>query len=137
MSLFANYRADRLSAELNPAGNPGSPLAQKALEKLVGLGPNAIDPIVAAALDCGKEGNRRLRRSIVQAQSTPKRSAPSAADHGVYERPRHVGHRVGLSSSRNYHPARAVGRVGEARHAEQAIIDVIAAQKTRFTVRNC
>jgi hypothetical protein len=48
MSFFANYRADRLIAEVKSSGNPGSPLAQKALEKLVGLGPNAIDPIVAA-----------------------------------------------------------------------------------------
>ena len=48
MSLFANYRADRLIAEVKSSGNPGSPLAQKALEKLVALGPSAIEPIVDA-----------------------------------------------------------------------------------------
>ena len=48
MSLFANYRADRLIAEVKSAGNPDSPLAQKALEKLLALGPSAIDPIVEA-----------------------------------------------------------------------------------------
>ncbi len=46
MSLFANYRADRLIAEVKSSGNPGSPLAQKALEKLVALGSDAIEPIV-------------------------------------------------------------------------------------------
>jgi hypothetical protein len=48
MSLFANYRADRLIAEVKSSGNPASPVAQKALEKLVALGPSAIDPIVGA-----------------------------------------------------------------------------------------
>src|ERR1700730_16953722 len=48
MSLFANYRADRLIAELKSSGNPGSPVAQKTLEKLVALGSDAIEPIVDA-----------------------------------------------------------------------------------------
>jgi hypothetical protein len=43
MTLFANYRADRLIAEVKSSGNPGSPLAQKALEKLIALGSDAID----------------------------------------------------------------------------------------------
>ena len=48
MSLFTNYRADRLIAEVKSSGNPGSPLAQKALEKLGSLGPSAIEPIIEA-----------------------------------------------------------------------------------------
>ena len=48
MSLFANYRADRLIAEVKSSGNPASPVALKALEKLVALGSDAIDPIVDA-----------------------------------------------------------------------------------------
>jgi hypothetical protein len=55
MSLFANYRADRLIAEVKSSGNPGSPTAQKALEKLVALGPNAIDPIVEALATAEKK----------------------------------------------------------------------------------
>ena len=48
MSLFANYRADRLIAELRASGDPASPAAQKAIAKLASLGPNAIDPLVEA-----------------------------------------------------------------------------------------
>src|SRR6202165_6035922 len=48
MSLFANYRADRLIAEVRSSGNPGSPLGQKALEKLVAPRPSPIEPIVEA-----------------------------------------------------------------------------------------
>ena len=48
MTIFANYRADRLIAEVKSSGNPGSPLAQKALEKLGALGSSAIEPIIEA-----------------------------------------------------------------------------------------
>src|ERR1700727_3560987 len=48
MTLFANYRADRLIAEVKSSGNPSSPLALKALEKLIALGSDALDPIVDA-----------------------------------------------------------------------------------------
>src|ERR1700734_1225124 len=48
MSVFANYRADRLIAEIRSTGNPSSPQAQKAFQKLLALGPSAIDPIVDA-----------------------------------------------------------------------------------------
>src|ERR1019366_9139694 len=48
MSFLSNYRADRLIADIKSSGNPTSPVAQKALTRLVALGPKAIDPIVAA-----------------------------------------------------------------------------------------
>src|ERR1700722_17428648 len=85
MSLFANYRADRLIAEVKSSGNPGSPLAQKALEKLVALGPSAIEPIVDAL----------------------KNDPPSAL----------------------------LDALSKPDMPKQAILDVIGAQKARFTVR--
>ena len=54
MSLFANYRADRLIADVRSSGNPASPVAQKALAKLVALGPSAIDPLVEALSNADK-----------------------------------------------------------------------------------
>ncbi len=62
MSLFANYRADRLIAEVKSSGNPASPLAQKALEKLVALGSDAIDPIVDALPRPKKAKRRRMSK---------------------------------------------------------------------------
>jgi hypothetical protein len=55
MSLFANYRADRLIADIKSSANQASPVAQKALDKLIALGPNAIDPIVAALANAEKK----------------------------------------------------------------------------------
>ena len=55
MSLFANYRADRLIADIKSGGNPSGPEAQKALEKLIALGPSAIDPIIVALTTAEKK----------------------------------------------------------------------------------
>ncbi len=54
MSVFANYRADRLIAEIKSTGNPSSPQAQKALQKLLALGSSAIDPIIDALSNAEK-----------------------------------------------------------------------------------
>src|SRR5580658_10545833 len=48
MSLFSNYRADRLIAEIKASGNPNSPETQKAIERLVSIGSSAIDPLIVA-----------------------------------------------------------------------------------------
>jgi hypothetical protein len=48
MAIFGGYRADRLIAEVRESGDPGSPKAKAALEKLRSMGPNAITPIVDA-----------------------------------------------------------------------------------------
>jgi HEAT repeat protein/tRNA A-37 threonylcarbamoyl transferase component Bud32 len=134
MSLFANYRADRLIAEVKSSGNPGSPLAQKALEKLVGLGPNAIDPIVAALTTAEKKETVAYvdaLSKLVDAKTLPHllrtmADANSRATSGIA---------WALSSSRNYPATALLDALAKPDMPKQVIIDVIAAQKTRFTVR--
>jgi hypothetical protein len=70
MSLFANYRADRLIAEVKASGNPGSPLAQKALEKLVALGPSAIEPIIDALATAEKRETLAYVESLARLVDT-------------------------------------------------------------------
>jgi serine/threonine-protein kinase len=135
MSFFANYRADRLIAEVKSSGNPGSPLAQKALEKLVGLGPNAIDPIVTALTTAEKRETLAYVEALsrlIDAKSLPHllktlSEANSRATSGISS---------ALSSSRNYPPGALLEALSKPDMPKQAIIDVIAAQKTRFTVRD-
>jgi eukaryotic-like serine/threonine-protein kinase len=134
MSLFANYRADRLIAEVKSSGNPGSPLAQKALEKLVGLGPNAIDPIVAALTTAEKKETVAYvdaLSKLIDAKTLPHllrtmADANSRATSGIA---------WALSSSRNYPATALLDALAKPDMPKQVIIDVIAAQKTRFTVR--
>ena len=64
--MFANYRADRLIAEIKSSGNPTSPQAQKAFQKLLGLGPSAIEPIIDAL------SNAEKRETIVYVEILAK-----------------------------------------------------------------
>jgi len=134
MSLFANYRADRLIAEVKSSGNPGSPLAQKALEKLVGLGPNAIDPIVAALSTAEKKETVAYvdaLSKLIDAKTLPQLLRIMADANGRAM----SGIAWALSSSRNYPAAALLDALAKPDMPKQVIIDVIAAQKTRFTVR--
>jgi len=134
MSLFSNYRADRLIAEVKSSGNPGSPLAQKALEKLVGLGPNAIDPLVAALTTAEKKETVAYvdaLSKLIDAKTLPQLLRIMADANGRAM----SGIAWALSSSRNYPAAALLDALAKPDMPKQVIIDVIAAQKTRFTVR--
>src|ERR1700736_76803 len=134
MSLFANYRADRLIAEVKSSGNPGSPLAQKALEKLVALGPSAIEPIVDALATAEKRETvayvEALSR-LIDAKSLPQLFKTMAEANGRAM----SGIAWALSSSKNYPASALLDALGKPSMPKQAILDVIAAQKARFTVR--
>jgi HEAT repeat protein/tRNA A-37 threonylcarbamoyl transferase component Bud32 len=134
MSFFANYRADRLIAEVKSSGNPGSPLAQKALEKLVSLGPNAIEPIIAAL------SNAEKRETVAYVEALAKlidaKTLPSVLRAMAETNGRGMsGIAWALSSSRNYPATALLDALTKPDMPKQAIIDVIAAQKTRFSVR--
>jgi serine/threonine-protein kinase len=134
MSFFANYRADRLIAEVKSSGNPGSPLAQKALEKLVALGPNAIDPIVAALTTAEKRETLAYVDALSQLIDT--KSLPHVLRTMAEVNGRAMsGIAWALSSSRNYPATALLDALSKADMPKQAILDVISAQKNRFSVR--
>ena len=134
MSLFANYRADRLIAEVKSNGNPGSPQTLKAIQKLVALGPNAIDPIVGALTTAEKKETLlyvdALAR-LIDGKSLPHLLRTMAEANGRAT----AGIAWALSSSRNYPAAALLEALGKPGMPKQAILDVIAAQKGRFSVR--
>src|SRR6202049_125641 len=134
MSLFANYRADRLIAEVKSSGNAGSPLAQKALEKLVALGPSAIEPSVAALTTAEKRETLAYVEALsrlIDAKSLPQLFRMMADANGRAL----TGIAWALSSSKNYPASALLDALSKPDMPKQAIIDVIAAQKSRFTVR--
>ncbi len=135
MSLFANYRADRLIAEVRSSGNPGSPLAQKALEKLIALGPSAIEPIVDALTTAEK------RETLAYVEALSRLIDSKTLPHLLKTMTEVNGRALSgiawaLSSSRNYPPSALLDALGKEGMPKQTILDVIAAQKTRFTVRD-
>jgi HEAT repeat protein/tRNA A-37 threonylcarbamoyl transferase component Bud32 len=135
MSLFANYRADRLIAEVRSSGNPAGPPAQKALEKLVALGPSAIDPIVAALTTAEKRETLvyvdALSR-LIDTKSLPHMLRVMADANGRAM----SGIAWALSSSKNYPPAALLDALNKPGMPKQAILDVIAAHKGRYSVRD-
>ncbi|MEP6547320.1 MAG: HEAT repeat domain-containing protein [Gammaproteobacteria bacterium] len=134
MSLFANYRADRLIAEVKSSGNPGSPLAQKALEKLVALGPSAIEPIVDALTTAEKKETLAYVEALsrlIDAKSLPQLLKTMSEANGRAM----SGIAWALSSSKNYPPGALLDALNKPDMPRQAILDVIVAQKNRFSVR--
>jgi eukaryotic-like serine/threonine-protein kinase len=134
MSLFANYRADRLIAEVKSSGNPGSPLAQKALEKLVALGPSAIEPIVDALNNAEKRETLAYVEALsrlIDSKSLPQLLKTMGEANGRAT----SGIAWALSSSKNYPPGALLDALSKPDMPKQAILDVIGAQKARFTVR--
>lgn len=134
MSLFTNYRADRLIAEIKSSGNPSSPAAQKALEKLVALGSNAIDAIVEALTTSEKRETLvfvEALSSLIDLKTLPQLLKTMSEANG-----RAVsGIAWALSSSRNYPAGALLDALAKPGMPKQAILDVISSQKTRYSVR--
>ena len=134
MSFFANYRADRLIAEVKSSGNPGGPLAQKALAKLVALGPGSIEPLVAALTTAEKKETLAYVEALaklVDSKTLPLLLRTMADANGRAT----SGIAWALSTSKNYPPGALLDALSKPDMPKQTIIDVIAAQKSRFTVR--
>jgi serine/threonine-protein kinase len=134
MSLFSNYRSERLLAEVRSSGNPDSPSAQKALQKLVALGQNAIDPLITAMATSEKRETLAFvdaLSKLIDAKSLPTvfKTMSSANNRAM------SGIAWALSSSKNYPATALLDALSKPDLPKGAILEVIAAQKARFTVR--
>ncbi len=135
MSLFANYRADRLIAELRASGDPASPAAQKAIAKLASLGPNAIDPLVEALGSSDKRESAAYVDALAQlldAKTAPLllKAMTTASQRAI------TGIAWALSSSHGYPLQALLDALGKPNMPKQALLEVISAQKSRFAVRD-
>jgi HEAT repeat protein/tRNA A-37 threonylcarbamoyl transferase component Bud32 len=135
MSVFANYRADRLIAEIRSSGNPSSPQAQKALQKLLALGASAIEPIV----DALSNGEKRetiayveILAKLIDGRTLPQVLRAMAEANGRAT----SGIAWALSSSQRYPPTALLDALSKEGMPKPAILDVIAAQKARYSVRD-
>jgi eukaryotic-like serine/threonine-protein kinase len=134
MSLFANYRADRLIAEVKSSGNPASPLALKALEKLISLGSDAIDPIVDALATSEKKETTayvEVLSRLIDSKTLPVLLKTMAEANGRAM----SGIAWALSTSKNYPAHALLDALAKPGMPKQALLDVITAQKARYTVR--
>ncbi|MBX3704111.1 MAG: HEAT repeat domain-containing protein [Steroidobacteraceae bacterium] len=135
MGIFGGYRADRLIAEVRESGDPTSAKAKAALAKLQSLGPNAIKPIVDALATADKR--ETVAFVEVLTPLVDNKSFPMLADALAEENPRAVaGVAWALASSRNYSPSLLLDLLAKPGVSRPALLDVIGAQKQRFTLRD-
>jgi serine/threonine-protein kinase len=135
MSFFTNLRADRLITEIRSTNDPSSPATQKAVLRLKDLGPGAIEPVFAALPDASKTATVALVE--VLAGLVGQKTFPQFV-RGLVEGSARViaGISWALTSNRNYPPHLLIEALATPGISKPAILEVIAAQKTRFGVRD-
>jgi serine/threonine-protein kinase len=134
MTIFANYRADRLIAEVKSSGNPGGPLARKALEKLTALGADAIASIVDALATAEKRETTayvEVLSRLIDSKTLPVllKTMSEASGRAM------SGIAWALSTSKNYPAHALLDALNKPGMPKQVLLDVITAQKARYTVR--
>jgi serine/threonine-protein kinase len=135
MSFITNIRADRFITELKAATDVAAPTTQKAVAKLKDLGPGAIDPVAAALAEADKVAT--VAYIDVLTALVSQRTFPKYVQYLVEGSPRVIaGVAWALSSSRNYPPHLILDALSTEGVAKSAVMDVITAQKSRFSVRD-
>jgi serine/threonine-protein kinase len=134
MSFFTNLRADRLVTEIRAATDPASPATQKTIAKLKDLGPGAIEPVFGALPDADKNATVAFVEVLTGLVSL--KTFPQFIEGLIQGSPRVIaGIAWALTSNRNYPPHLLLEALATPGVAKSAILEVIAAQKSRFGVR--
>jgi len=134
MSFFTNLRADRLVTEIRSSTDPGSPATQKAVARLKEVGPGAIESVFAALPDADKSAT--LAFVDVLASLVSPKTFPQFVRGLVEGSPRVIaGISWALTSSHNYPAHLLLEALAMQGISKPTILEVIAAQKSRFSVR--
>src|ERR1700738_678071 len=134
MSFFTNLRADRLVTEIRSSNDPTGVATQKAVARLKDVGPGAIEAVLAALPDADKGSTMafvEVLAGLVSQQTFPlvRAGLGEGTPRGVPEIS------WGRTSSRNYPPPLLLEALAIPGISKPTVLEVIAAQKTRFAVR--
>jgi len=134
MSFFTNLRADRLVTEIRSSTDSASPATQKAVARLKELGPGAIEAVFAVLPDADK--NATLAFVEVLGALVSQKTFPQFVRGLIEGSPRVIsGISWALTSNRNYPPHLLLEALATPGVSKPAVLEVIAAQKSRFGVR--
>ncbi|HYK25957.1 MAG TPA: HEAT repeat domain-containing protein [Steroidobacteraceae bacterium] len=134
MSFFTNLRAERLITEVRSASSPTDAAALRAAAKLKELGAGAIESILAALPDADKNATVILVDALSALVSV--KTLPQMLQGLVEGSPRVIaGISWALTSSRAYPPHMLLEALAMQGISKPALLEVIAAQKQRFGVR--
>src|SRR5256714_1771790 len=134
MSFFTNLRADRLVTEIRSSNDPTGAATQKAVARLKDVGPGAIESVLAALPDADKGSTMAFVEVLTGLVS--QKTLPQFMRGLVEGSPRVIsGISWALTSSRNYPPHLLLEALAIPGISKPTVLEVIAAQKTRFSVR--
>ena len=134
MSFFTNLRADRLITEIRSSPDPTSSDTQKAVARLKEVGPGAIEPIFGALPESDKGATMAfvdVLGSLVNHKTFP------LYIRGLVEGSARVisGITWALTASHTYPAHMLLDALATPGVSKSALLEVIAAQKSRFNVR--
>ncbi|MDE2251059.1 MAG: HEAT repeat domain-containing protein [Gammaproteobacteria bacterium] len=134
MAFLSNFRADRLIAQIKSSNDILGTEAQKAVARLKELGAAAIPSVLAALPEADKHAT--VAFVDVLAALATARSFPVFAEGLVQGSPRVIaGISWALTSSRSYPPHLLLEALAKPGISKSAVLEVINAQRTRFSVR--
>jgi serine/threonine-protein kinase len=135
MSFFSDLKAERLIAEIRGIGDPLHPEAQQAFQKLAKIGPGAIPKI----LDALAVADKKEAASYVEilTQLVDNKTFPLLVAGLTDGSPRTIAAVTwALTASHNYSPTMLIELLGRDDVSKPAVLEIIAAQKQRFSVRD-
>jgi eukaryotic-like serine/threonine-protein kinase len=134
MSFFTNLRADRLVTEIRSATDATNPARQKAIARLKDIGPGAIEPILGALPEADKGATLAFVEVLTAVVS--QKTFPQFVRGLIEGSPRVIsGISWALTNTRNYPHTLLLEALATQGVSKSAVLDVIAAQKSRFNVR--
>ncbi len=134
MNFLSALKADRLIAQIQGAGDPASPAARKALDKLRRIGPGAIPQIIEAL----GHADRRQTVDFVEVLTglVSDRTFAQVAKGLADSSPRSVsGTAWALSSSQNFNPNRLLELLSDEATSKPALLEVMGVHKQRLNLR--
>ncbi|HEX2494129.1 MAG TPA: HEAT repeat domain-containing protein, partial [Steroidobacter sp.] len=135
MAFFSDLRAERLIAEIRGTGDPLHPDSQKAFQKLAKIGAGAIPKILDALAAADKKETAAYVEILTEL--IDNKTFPIFAEGLADGNARTVAAvSRALSSSRNYSPNLLIELLNKDQASKAAVLEIISAQKTRFTVRD-
>ena len=135
MTFLTNLRADRLITGIRSSTDPASPETQKAVARLKDLGAGAIGPVLASLPDADK--NATVAFVEVLSALVSAKTFPQFVEGLVQGSPRVIaGIAWALTSSRSYPPQLLLEALSTPGIAKAALLEVIAAHKSRFSLRD-
>ena len=134
MSFFTNLRADKLITEIRSSSDPTGSDTQKAIARLKDMGPGAIESIFAVLPDADKGAT--IAFVDVLSSLVSHKTFPQYIRGLVEGSPRVIaGITWALSTSHNYPAHLLIDALATPGVSKSALLEAIAAQKTRFGVR--